>query len=324
MRRRIIKILLIIVLPVIGSFLFYRKVSFVYEAPNAFRDKMNYLYDSAHKHDMLFLGSSRVLLHIDPRVIDSVCHVDSYNLGVEGLTIAELRMMLDVCIRQGKAPRVLVLNVDPATLEVVGVYYNFDQVFDYALRDSVVYRTMAAVQDRYKYKWKYFFYKLQKCLGINDGFKMEGLTESTEKFHQRVRSLWGDTGVYLGKGFRPSHASYHAPYEPPSRAPWQEEGFELLNDIIHTCKEQGIRLVLVTAPVYKDYYKVIINADSMAEKIEASAKSGNVPYLNMMKDTLSMDKQYFYNTNHLNFGGAELYSMELASRLSRLEGIREQ
>jgi len=326
MRNRVIKILLIIILPLTGSYFFYQKASFLYEEPNALRDKMGYLYDGGAKHDVLFLGSSRVLRHIDPRVIDSICHVDSYNLGVEGMLITELRMMVRVCIRQGKAPRVLVLEVDPPTLQVEPAYYDFTSLLDYAGRDTVVYNALAAGQDLYKHKWKYPFYILQKYSAINDGFKVNVFLEGTEKFHRRIETLWGD--AYLApyyKGFRPKCMEYHYAETPPFRVPWQEKGIELLRDIIHTCREHNIRMVLVTAPVYKDYYRIFLNADSLAGRIEVLANEEHVPYFNMMRDTLSMDRQNFINPDHLNCRGAELYSAELASMLSRLkeEGAKQ-
>jgi len=320
MHNRVIKILLIITLPLTGAYFFYQKASFYYEEPNALRDKMEYLYNGGGRHDMLFMGSSRVLRHIDPRVMDSICHVDSYNLGVEGMLITELRMMLRVCIRKGKAPRVLVLNVDPSSLQTEQAYYDFTALMDYAARDTVVYNAMAAVQDLYKHRWKYPVYRLQKYFAINDGFKADVFFEGTEKFHRRMETLWDNASLApYYKGFRPRCTGYRDGITPPFHVPWQEKGFELLRDIIHTCREHGIRLVLVTAPMYKGYDRIFLNADSLAGRIESLANEENVPYFNMIRDSLSMDKQNFINPDHFNCRGAKLYSVELATLLSRLK-----
>lgn len=319
MRLRLIKILLIIVLPLAGSYLFYHKAGFFYKEPNSFRDKMEYLYDGAGPKDVLFLGSSRVLRHIDPRVVDSICHVDSYNLGVEGMNIPELRMMLRVCIGRGKAPKVLVLNIDPSNLQTEQVFFDLPDLLDYAARDTVVYHAMAEVQCIYRDRWKYQCYRLQRYAAINDGFKVDALSEGEEKFHRRIVALWGDTVAGGGyKGYRPKCEDYHEPKMPSFRVPWQTRGFGLLRDVIHTCRENDIKVVLVTAPMYKDYGSLFENADSLAAGIAMLAREENVVYFNRMRDSVSMDKANFINIDHLNCRGAALYSAELAALLRRL------
>jgi len=132
-------------------------------------------------------------------------------------------------------------------------------------------------------------------------------------------ALWGDTATGTGyKGYRPKCEDYHEPKTPPFHVTWQTRGFELLRDVIHTCRENEIRLVLVTAPMYKDYGSLFLNADSLAAGIAALAREENVVYFNKMRDSVSVDKQNFINIDHLNCRGAALYSAELAALLSRL------
>jgi hypothetical protein len=326
MRNRIIKICLIIALPVVVSFFFYKKTALFYSENKIFQEKMAYLYDSAARNDVLFLGSSRVFHHIDPRIIDSMCHVDSYNLGMDGLNIAELRMMLYVSISKSKAPRTVVMNVDPSSFKVDPPYYGFTDLLDYTSRDTMVYRVMASVQDVYKHKWRYPFYRLQKYLAINDGFKVDALVEGTEKYRRRVQALHEDTCVPVEyKGFRPECDGYHELFVPPFSEPSQGLAFDVLRDIIHVCKQHDVRLVLVTAPMYKDYSSIFLNADSVLTRVSALAREENTPYYNMIRDSLSMDKDNFNNLVHLGRRGAASYSIRLARILCRQpEKAKEQ
>jgi hypothetical protein len=319
MRNRIIKICSIIVLPAVISFFYYRKAALFYSENKVFQEKMAYLYDSAARNDVLLLGSSRMYRHVDPRVIDSICHVDSYNFGMEGLNIAELRMMLYVGIEKSKAPRTLVMNVDPSSFEVNTPYYGFTDLLSYAARDTMIYRVMASVQDVYRHKWKYPFYRMQKYTAINDGFKVDALLEGTEKYRRRVQTLHADTCAPIDyKGYSPECDGYHELFVLPFSEPCQGEAFGLLRDIIHVCKEHGVRLVLVTAPMYKDYSQIFLNADSILNKVSTVAREENTPYFNMIRDSLSMDKSNFSNLVHLGRRGAALYSIQLARILNRL------
>lgn len=287
MRSRIIKICLIITLPAGLSFFYYRKASLFYSENKVFREKMAYLYDSAARHDMLLLGSSRMYRHADPRVIDSLCHVNSYNLGMEGLNIVELRMMLYVSIEKSKVPRMLVMNVDPSSFEVNAPYYGFTDLLGYAARDTMIYRVMASVQDVYKHKWKYPFYQLQKYMAINDGFKLDAFLEGTEKYRRRVQPLQaGGCPPIEYKGFSPECDGYHELFVPPFSEPCQARAFDLLRDIIHVCKQHGVKLVLVTAPMYKGYNNVFLNADSILSKVSTLAREENTPYFNMIRELL--------------------------------------
>jgi len=319
MRNRIIKICLVIALPAVVSFFFYKEASLFYSENKVFRQKMAWLYDSAARNDMLFLGSSRVFHHIDPRVIDSICHVDSYNLGMDGLNIAELRMMLYVSIERSKAPRTLVMNVDPSTFKVDPPYYDFTDLLDYAAKDTMIYRLMASVQDVYRHQWKYPFFQLQKYMTINDGFKVDAVLEGTEKYRRRIRALHEEDCPPIDyKGFQPECDGYHELFVPPFSESSQGVAFDLLRDIIHVCKAHDVRLVLVTAPMYKDYSRIFLNADSVLSRVSLVAREENTPYFNMIRDSLSMDRDNFNNLVHLDRRGAALYSIQLAHILRRL------
>jgi len=323
MRRRFVKISLILLLPLLPAYFYYRKISFFYKDNIVFRTKMDYLYHGTSKPDILFLGSSRTFRHIDPRIIDPICHVYSYNLGMDALNMAELRMMLYLSIEQGKIPRTLVLNIDPSSFEVEHPVFNFVDLLPYASRDTVVYQAMASVQEVYKWKWKYPFYRMQLLTAVNDGFKVDALVSGTDKFRRKAGALAPDTcAPPYYKGFMPECDGFHETKVRPFYQPWEEKGFGLLKDIIDTCKRRDIRLVLVVAPMYKGYDKLFLNGDELLGRAEKIAKESGVPFFNMIRDSLSMDKQNFYNLVHLNRRAASIYSTRLAYMLKALDEER--
>ena len=322
MRYATIKIALIIGLPVTFCIYYYNKLTIYYPEVSALRTKMDYIDTCVNRSDVVFLGSSRTLRHINPRIIDSIDGVNSYNLGSEGEKMAEIRMMLGMMLERGWMPRLLVINVDYYSMEVSKPVFSFVELLTYAERDPVVYKSMAEVQDVYACRWKYPFYRLQRLTNINDGFKVLGLFYSRDALKRKMgeRETKGP-GLPAYKGFEPVSEPYAETYMNPFKEVLEQKGLDLLQDVIDTCKERGIKIVLVTAPMYKDYKQVFLNCHEILARVGQLAARDHVPYYNMLDDSLSQHKEYFFNFVHLNERGADLYSIKLANLLQETDTV---
>jgi hypothetical protein len=322
MRSRIFKIVLILGLPLTISIFYYRKLTIFYPGDDLLGKKMGYLYECGDKPDIIFLGSSRVLNCIDPRVIDSVCGTNSYNLGLNGINVAEMRMLSRVCMETDKRPRILVINLDPSSFNVRDPVFSFADILSYAEKDTVVYNAMAEVQKVYAWKWKYPFYRLQKLTAINDGFKVDALLRSKEGFRREMTAP-SEAGAAMThyKGFVANYAGYTETYVTPFNEKFDAKGFDLLRDIIRSSIQRGIRVVLVTAPMYEDYRSIFLNAGCILSKVSELAKEESVPYFNMIDDSLSLRKENFFNFVHLNGRAAECYSFKLAVILKSIDTV---
>ncbi len=319
-RRRIFKMVLILGLPLLGSIFYYRRLAILYPGDELLVKKMNYLYESRDKPDIIFLGSSRVLDVIDPRVIDSLNGTNSINLGLNSFNIAEMRMFLRVCMETGKIPRTLVINLDPSSFNVRDPVFSFTEILSFAEKDTVVYNAMAEVQKEYVWKWKYPFYRLQRLTAINDGLKVNTILRRKEGFGRDITAPDEATKVMLyNKGFAGNDDPYAETYVAPFNEKFDAKGVDLLRDIIHSSRQRGIRLVLVTAPMYKDYRSIFLNAGYNLSKVSEVAREEGVPYFNMIDDSLSLRKENFFNFVHLNGRAAERYSIKLAGILKGMD-----
>ena len=78
----------------------------------------NDIFKDNLKYDVLIMGNSRGFSHFNPRIIDSVCHVNSYNLGLGGYPInAQIAAYHGYKARNG-TPRLIVQQVDFVTLDI--------------------------------------------------------------------------------------------------------------------------------------------------------------------------------------------------------------
>lgn len=320
MRQRIIKVLMIVGVPAVISFVYYRKLAGFAPGDALLRQKMDWLYSAPEKPEVLFLGSSRMLNHIDPRIIDSVCRMDSYNLGLDGVNITEMRMLLKVCIEVGKVPKFLVVNLDPSSFDATDPVWSFPDLLSYAEKDTVVYHAMADGQDVFACKWKYPFYRLQKVMSLNDGLKFQALYKRGTALRTEMRDE-NEPASYHYKGFRAVYAGYSDTYVNPFEVKSEEKGFEMLRDMVRLCRQEGIRLVLVTAPMYRDYKATFLNAGTVLDRVREAAVRGGVSYFDLIDDSLAARRENFFNFVHLNGWAAERYSLEVANILNGLDTL---
>jgi hypothetical protein len=322
MRKVFIKIIFVIGLPVGFSISYYNKLAVYYEKETMLKIKMDYLYRPGYKPDIIFLGSSRVLDNIDPHVIDSVCSMRSYNLGAEQAEVGEMRMLFSVCIERGKIPKVVVVNIDPSSLQVDKPIFDFPDILFYAEKDTVVYDRMAPIEDVYAHKWKYPFYRLQQLMSVNDGFKVYALINGKQAFRGEIRAMDAmSTDVLHENGFFAHYDPYEDIYVNPFNEKFQEKGFDLLQDIVDTCRQRGIRVIFITAPMYSTYREIYLNSDAILSRVSELARKDSVPYFNMIDDSLSRHKENFYNFVHLNGWGAEKFSLEVARLLKGMDTV---
>lgn len=238
-RRIILKVVLIVAIPVVVCFFFYKRLALFYSSNPAFNAKMRHLYAPGPSPYYLFLGSSRVIHHIDPRMIDSVCGKTSYNLGVSGFRILEMDMLLRVCIEQRKLPHVVVINIDGGTFDIRQPSWIFTDILNYADTDTVVRHTMARFQDVYACRWKYPFYRLQNYMAINDGYKVWALWKSDAAL-DRQTAEWGKLDPETHPdGFSPEDHPYSEIYRDPFNEKFQEEGVGVLCGMINLCREKS-------------------------------------------------------------------------------------
>jgi hypothetical protein len=99
--------------------------------------------------------------------------------------------------------------------------------------------------------------------------------------------------------------------------PIEPAGIELVADLIRHCKDTGIRLILVYSPVYHEMQALEKNRTAIFAEFERLAREGKVEFWDYSQHPLSREKEYFYNSQHLNANGAHLFSQALALRLKQ-------
>ena len=92
-----------------------------------------------------------------------------------------------------------------------------------------------------------------------------------------------------------------------------ETNLNRIVDIINTCQQRDIKVILLTTPTHESYYSLLDSAHlalttQSCERLDA--EFSNTTYLNLLKDT-SFVEEDFYDPDHLNTIGAAKLTKKL-------------
>ena len=272
-----------------------------------FYGKMNAASDSMKKTELLIIGSSRALVNLDTRILDSVTGLRSYNYALNAVTIKTCLNMIKYVIHYQKLAKIILLNIDCT-------------MFDYS-------------RDPYK---DAYYYPFEKNLPdfLMTGPKSNKLIHKLNLFDisfyddfvkYAAIDVWARPGRKLAgffNGYYP-HQNLNDFTKPKEnifqkkKIPSTEAGFGMLNDIVTLCKKNNIKLLFVEAPYFKIYFpgNYYTNYYQIMEKVNLVAKQNDILFFNYTSLPMANDRTYFYDAHHLNRKGAEFYSAIVADTI---------
>lgn len=267
----------------------------------------NAILNDSLQCDALIMGSSRGQVQYSPRIIDSLTGLNSYNISVDGRCIDAEVTMYNFYRRHHPKPRLIIQNIDWNTLQMSNGYER-EQYLPYLHMDKMLYRE---IKEREDFTWADHHLPLLRYAEYHNTIK-EGLRVPAKM--ARPKNI--DHGYIAVDDTWDSRSFDQIDTIRFSRNP---EAVDLFNHYLHSCKQEGIEVVMVYAPFYIGAtQKMGSDADSMFAFYQRIADRYGYPVLNYTYDSISYDTLNFYNASHLNRQGAELFSKKLAHDLNIL------
>ncbi|MDR0866647.1 MAG: hypothetical protein LBO74_17200 [Candidatus Symbiothrix sp.] len=274
-----------------------KKVEFDYFALN------NYMKGDIHSN-VLIMGNSRAKGDISPFIIDSILNVDSYNLGMAGINYPVQVALYQIYLKYNNAPDYIIQTVDnislasgmhreeaflphldePIVSDLLLQYGNLRSI-DYYLPFKYVYRPQAIV------------YGMMEFLGFHQKSTMYKGYEPQNKIWDgdfdrlKVKNTEGDV----------TH------YDPAL--------FGLFEDYVKEVLQKNTKIIFVFAPQYIEGQEYIKNRHEAVSFYQDLSQKYQILFLDYSQDSISYNKDYFYDTQHLNTKGAEAFSRKLANDL---------
>lgn len=94
--------------------------------------------------------------------------------------------------------------------------------------------------------------------------------------------------------------------------------FEMFCNFLSDAQEEGIKVIMVYAPIYYGVTRKIHNLNEMYAVYDSLSLLYDAPILDYNYDEICYDTNYFYNATHLNKKGSELFSIKLAHDIDSL------
>ncbi len=259
----------------------------------------NDIYNDTTRYDLVINGSSRAWVQFDPHILDSILHINSYNLGIDGSCINRQVVKYNkYCERHGK-PHYLIQNIDWATLDC-HIGYERNQYFPYFFFDRELMREM----DKYEH-----FSFFEKYIPYYRYFGME-----PSPYVNEVNKGYG------GKDWTWDGTEFEKQDSIPLSA--DIDMIRLFSTFLAKQKAAGTQVLLVYSPAYHGIIDKLTKVDRMYSLFDSIAGLYDIPILNYLEKPLCYDTAYFYNAMHLNRTGAEIFTTQLANDIDSIGFIQ--
>ncbi len=271
----------------------------------------NDIFNENLTYDVLYMGNSRGFSHFNPRIIDSICHVNSYGLGLGGYPI-NVQIAEYHCYKaHNGTPKLIVHQVDFVTLSMMTDIRHqhdserfFPTVYDKSMRKELT---------QLGYGFLELYCPLYRYNGYQKVIK-DGLLEFLGIKHYVDRPAY--------KGFSPEKGVWDgtnvAAMDSISGV-MNEDAIALFEDYLLECKEDGVDVLLVNSPVYAPTTRKVKNMTEVNDYYESVAQRFGFEYMNYTENyDLCNDTLNFCVSVHLNPKATNKFSTDFAKDVLRL------
>lgn len=281
------------------------------QSAHVYYAEWNDLFRSRINADVVILGSSRAVNDISPAILDTVLRCHTYNLGMDGTHLSIQADRLRLYLQHNKAPKLLVHTVDLTSFAENNSMDNSLQFLPY-LDDTAVLSITAKYRDHFSLADRYcplFKYNNQMAIieeGINS-YRGKGVKAVKYKGYYPQDKVWDN-----------SFDKYIQRVPNPVKIHVAGYSVDRLYSYLQLCREKKIKVVLVFPPVYYRFMDYCANKEYIFSIFRSCSDKYGVQFLDYSTDSLCLSKGNFYNSQHLNRKGAELFSQKLANDLAAM------
>jgi len=254
-------------------------------------------------------GSSRAVCHYDPRILEQVTGLKTFNIGRNGSQTDMQLAVLKAYLRHNTKPRLVIHNLDAFSFVTTREVYNPGQYLPY-LDEPDIYQALLKVNPSV-WKWKYIpLYR----------YVVEDMRFTWILGAKGILGL-GPREDYL-QGFRPERQRWTGDFErfkslnPDGiRFEIEPQGTRDFEELISLCRRQGIPVLLVYSPVYYEMRGMERNHGEVFSRFHELGGRWDAEIWDYSDSPICGRRELFYNSQHLNEEGAGAFSAALAARL---------
>jgi hypothetical protein len=261
--------------------------------------------------DLIVVGSSRAMVDVDCEPLAARLGVSCFNVGLDGSNVNLQRPLFDTYVAHNVPPKILLLTVDVFEFKVDHEPYKPAQYLPY-LDEPPLYDNLVSLDP----EWRTIRYLPLYGFAI---FGLDTMADSVEGLFHRDRGK-PDWRV---RGWAARDWPWDGDFEKFAQAhpngkdwPIEQGSVDALESILTTAERLHTRIVLAYLPEYVEVRRLWSNQETVFARFHEIAQRHRIPFLDFSDDPVCASRSYFYNAEHLNQRGAELFSARLAERMS--------
>lgn len=268
----------------------------------------NDIYRSNANCDIAIYGSSRSWVQFDPKILSDSLNIKVYNFGIDGHNFCLQYLRHIEFLKHNEKPKTIILSVDIFSLQKKEDLYQLEQFLPYMLWNSNIQEHTSSFIGYNKFD---YYLPLVRYSGKSNVLRLikENITEDKKPIR------------YRRKGFRGMDREWNDDLD---KAKSKKKLYEITTDpgiillfdsFIENCKTNNIELILVYAPEFIEGQDFISNRDDLLNLYQKIASKHSLKFYDYSRDSICLNKAYFYNATHLNKKGAEIFSKDFANKL---------
>lgn len=255
---------------------------------------INYVINKKNNLDFLIIGPSRAKHGIDPILLTSLGN-NGYNLGINGTTVLNSLLILDILVKNNVTPKTLIISADLSDyvdntnqqiLDQIKRVYPYDTPLLKEYVDKIGYVERAKYffgSYRFNRKILNVAYNFTKRNTVADNNGYVGLPNMTDKPDVKY-----DTENFIYKN--------------------NSTNVEALKKIKKICDENNIKLIVVFSPSYKNVFYNEIQQKLMIEDFKKENISNIIDLSNINQSPDLLKKENWRDAIHFNYFGSQKFS----------------
>lgn len=267
--------------------------------------------------DYATMGSSRVAHMIDVPLLNELTGKKGMNIATSGSSYADNYTLLTKYLQKNQV-KTLVLNADEFCFHSTkGYHYPFAdyEYMPYFFDDTIneVYKNNVA-------RWKYYLWTvvpLSRYIEFNDRYEWSALLWINLKKPVCKFDTTAGTELLYNMRYKKFAAADTLPIVKNVLTVEKRDEF-YFQKILSLCRSKGIKVILVTTPLFCKGIYAESNRTKFQVFIEALARKEKLPYINFYGVQAVQNSYYFRDMTHTNIQGTRIYTRYLASQLKDL------
>ncbi len=313
MRKKSIRqlIFFLIVLIVIGLLLDFIIEKGVKRSEISWTGKVNKICSQKNEPQIAIFGSSVGEVGISPMILSRELKKNVYNFSIDGTPFIQYEGLIKEFLNKNEKTEIIVLAEAYFSLSPKNEITEIQRYLANINNDNV-YNSLLYIQPDLAWKCRYL--PLYKYITTDQTYFMNA-------FDGYKRYFSGNELIDSNFGQRPVDRNWEVDEDLKIK---ESKYFDIIIDsqivnkydsILKKTKKKNKKTVIVLMPVFTMVSKKYTNLEPVRKALYNLAKNNNVKFLDFTTLELCNQKEYFYNSNHLNRKGASIISNILADSI---------